>query len=288
MPYFDDRTYAVGRCVGDDQQLRNFADEFYTKCLNSRSYPDVILEAEKQAFRTDNRNEIIIMADATSIFRVHMEKAFDAALAKANTRESRFELICITLAAIYTYQPGDGRFQRYSVLCDKLMKEIDKYNEEFGSADLAFVKNFERNRDAEIYMERQKDEADFAERCRIREEKAKQEEAELQRRKELRLAEEKRIKEERRLERKARTDAWQAKVEEFKKLSLTDQLETIVSNREIPTAYDIDFGAVSGSDLKAVPGNILVRVITSFLNVKDPGWKELQNKARNILSERPC
>jgi hypothetical protein len=194
------------------------------------------------------------------------------------------------MAALFTYRFGDVRYG--NPLMKKAFDEKEKYDAAYGKDDLAFLEPFFEERIKEIRSigeaeEEKRKASEREDEERRRKEEAIKAEQEKQRQAE-RAAEVARKKAEQKARQKARTDAWQAKVDEFKKLSLTDQLETIVSNRETPTAYDVDFGAISGSDLKAVPGSILVRVITSFLNVKDPGWKELQNKARNILSERPC
>ncbi len=286
MPYFDDTTYAIGNCIGNDDLLYSFAEEFISHSAEIPSYPEQILEAERQAFLSENRNEIIIMADATSVFRLHMEKAFDAALTKAKSRESRFELICISLGAYsYSYKDNIGMASRQGAFFDKLVKTMEDYNEEFGSDDLSFVKGFLIKRIEEIKIEQQNAAAAYAERARIKREREMQEEVEEQRRKERRQAEKQRIIEEQNAIRKAKNELWRAKVGEFRKLPVSDQLQTILSDQKPPAVYGIDYEAISDSDLKAIPKSMLVQVITSFMNVKDAGWKELQKKARIILSE---
>ena len=77
----------------------------------------------------------------------------------------------------------------------------------------------------------------------------------------------------------------QIAIEQFRQKPLSEQLQTIVSHKKIPAYYGIDFSGISKSELKAVPKAILVEVITSFMTVKDPGWKSLQRKAKRILAE---
>ncbi len=59
----------------------------------------------------------------------------------------------------------------------------------------------------------------------------------------------------------------------------------LASNKERPQYYGIDFSKVSEDDLRLVPKPLLVKVITSFLWIRDPVWKDLQKKAGKILQE---
>lgn len=287
MPYFDDRTYTIKEYVRDSRCVQSFAEEFYESCLSSGAYPAQILCAQERALKQNNQNEIVIMADATTKFAQSMEKAFDAELRRATTRESRYDLLCITMAALYTYRFGDIRYG--NPLLPKAHQEKEKYDAEYGPDDLAFLQSFIEERIREIRRiaaaeEEERIACQREEEERLRKEEAIKAEQEKQRQAE-RAAEISRKRAEQKALQKIRSDAWQAKVEAFKQLPLTDQLRTVVSGREIPAAYDTDFGAITASDLKAVPGKILVQVITSFLNVKDAGWKELQEKAKKILSD---
>ncbi len=80
-------------------------------------------------------------------------------------------------------------------------------------------------------------------------------------------------------------EAKRSERERLKRIPLKEQLQVVVSNKERPQSYEIDFSKVSEEDLRLLPRPLLVRVITAFLWIKDPAWKELQKKARMVLVE---
>ena len=286
MPYFDDKTYLITELMRGWKTTRRCAEEFYETCQTSGSYHAQILDAEAQALRQNNFNEIVIMADATTKFARNMEDAFDAEIRRADTKESRHELLCVTMAALFTYRFGDVRYG--NPLMKKAFEEKEKYDAEYGKDDLAFLQPFFERRAEEIRATAEEKERLRKVSQREEEEKRQQEaavrEQQKARRQMERAAEIRRKKEEQKALQKIRSEAWQAEVEQFKQIPLPEQLLTIVSNDKVPEAYGLDLAVVSETELRTVPRSTLVQVITSFRNVKDSGWKELQKKAGKILS----
>ena len=287
MPYFDDRTYAVMQFVRDGKTVRRFAEEFYENCRFSGRYPRPILKAMANALARNNVCEILIMADATTKFAQNMADAFDDEVSRAVTRESRFELICVAMAALFVYRFGDVRYGNR--LYQRAFEEKERYDADYGPTDFAFLAPFVEERKASIHAEAIRD----AEQLRISiqeaEEQQRKEHLEIERQRELRKqakAEEARKKHEERLARhKERNAAREAEIVQFRQKSAAEQLQTIVSGRKVPAAYGIDCAAISDADLRKVPRSILLQVVTSFGNVKDAGWKDLQKRAAAVLSK---
>ena len=289
MPYFDERTYKIGGLIRDEDTLLRFAKEFFYICHCSGKYPLEILNAEQEALNKNNRNEIIIMADATTGYALNMEKAYDREFLKAASRQEQYELICITLAAVYTFRFGDYRHGQTTSLKTKILHHKKRYDIQYGKEDLSFVEPFIEERTQEMLEEFNRYQALTNERLIEKEKKRKEEEKDREQQKEQRKKErEAEIKQKRAQQKELqiqRNKERQIAIEQFRQKPLSKQLQTIVSNKKIPAYYGIDYNYISDSDLRAVPKAILVEVITSYMTVKDPDWKSLQRKAKRILAE---
>ena len=283
MPYFDNRTYEITRAIEGERNLRSYAEEFYKTCRRDRSYPRAILNSEKNALESGNRNEIIVMADATTKWARHMEEAFDAELKNAASRESLFELLCVMLAGLYRCRFGDYRWRTNSGLKVKVNTEIKKYTMMFGEADFLFLDRFKETRLREMQEQQRQEEEALKESIAEREEALRLEQIFKEQKQAERAAESAKKRAEQKERQAKRNAERQRELEAFRKLPLAGQLETIVLNKPIPTAYEMDFGSVSDEALEAVPRDLLVKVVTSFRNVKDAGWKDLQKRAERIL-----
>ena len=287
MPYFDDTTYAIKDFVRKGRVVRYYAEQFYETCCNNGSYPPQILCALDHALESNNFNEIVIMADATTKFAQSMAKAFEDEISRAVTKESRFELICVAMAALFVYRFGDVRYG--NPLTAAAFAEKERYDERHGPRDFAFLESFIEERIPVIREEAVRAAEELEASIRDSKEQFQKEQLEIQRQKELRKqarAEEARIKHEARMARQKERNAARAiELEQFRQKTLAEQLETVVSNRKVPQAYEVDFGAISRDDLREVPRGILLQVVTSFQNVKDAGWKELQKRAAAVLVE---
>lgn len=284
MPYFDDRTYDIGNWIRYEGYLRDYAEDFLETCRISR-YPEEILRAAERAVSHRNRNEMIIMADATTEFAEHSEKAFAEELEQAKSREARYDLICITMAAMLTYRVLYYRNAYYRRLDAILSKAKEEYDTEFGKEDLHFLEAFTKKRIKDILPKMQEDDAAIKRRHEEYEEnerqrKLQEEQQAIARAKEI--AEREAAQKERQ---KRRNEARRKELEQFRSLPLAEQLQTIVSNPVRPKAYEVDYSQVSMEDLRALPKSLLADIMISFVNETGAGWRELKKKAKAALIE---
>ena len=284
MPYFDDRTYDISKWILYEGYLQDYAEEFLETC-RINEYPEEILRAADRAICQRNRNEMIIMADATTEFANHSEKAFAEELEQAKNREARYDLICITMAAMFTYRAVYYRNAYYRRLDAILFKAKEEYDTEFGKEDLHFLKAFTETQIKDILPKMQEDDAALKKRHEEYEEnerqrKLQEEQQAIARAKEI--AEKEAAQKERQ---KRRNEARRKELEQFRSLSLAEQLQTIVSNPIRPKAYEVDYSQVNEDNLRVLPKALLVEIITSFMKETGCGWKVLQKKAKIVLTE---
>ncbi len=284
MPYFDDRTYAISNWIFYEERLLEYAEDFFeTCCINE--YPEEILQAAERAISQRNRNEMIIMADATTEFAEHSEKAFAEELKQAKSREARYDLICIAIAALFTYRAVYYRNAYYRRLDAILFKAKDAYDAEFGKEDLHFLKAFTETQIKYILPRMQEDDAaikrrDEEYRENERQRKLQEEQQAIARAKEI--AEKEAAQKERQ---QHRNEARRKELEQFKALPLEEQLQVIVANPVRPKAYEVDYSQVSMEDLRALPKSLLADIMISFVNETGAGWRELKKKAKAVLVE---
>lgn len=285
MPYFDSRTYKINSLLHDRSSLLVFAREFYSICERDGQFPREVLMSEKEALTRQSLNELIIMADATTGYALHMEDAYNKALQLARTSHDQYILICITLAALYTYRCGTYNQNHDASLKRRVLIQIKEFEKKYGKDDLSFVPSFIEHRTQrmqavhEAYMARAQEEAE-----KRKQKEALEAERSWQRHME-RLEKKRRIAEQRKERRLQVDEARQVELNELQGMPLSEKLKTVVSNRKTPGYYGIDYAAISDSELKSVSKDLLSEVASSFRTVKDPSWKELRRKARQILTD---
>ena len=303
--------------------LYAFAKEYCSACRKIKAFPDGFLAAQEDALKNRRLYEIVMMAVAMlkSSRQLDALNAFRKALCSAKTKEEEYRVLCVALSSLI----GPWEAIRSQEICiaveeafyrERVLAEKAKYEERYGKDSFRTLNAFleqrieeieQRRRRAEDREQKEREEAERKEQIAKekrqwkdqkeqivkvqvakevqqwkgqREQKAR--EAEL--RAEWRAGEIDRRMTER--ERKLLQDeAKRSEREQLKRSPLKEQLRVVVSNKERPQSYGIDFSKVSEEDLRLVPKPLLVRVITAFLWIKDPAWKELQKKARMVLVE---
>lgn len=284
MPYFDSRTYDISNCIHCKEELQEYANDFLSFCRRS-DYPEEILRAEEWAIHRRNWNEMIIMADATTEFAIHTKDAFIGELEQISNREERYNLICITMAALFTYRVVYYRNAYYGNLPDILFNAKEEYDAEFGKEDLLFLDAFRERKlkgirlgmqADDVYIKRRREEYEEIERQRQLQEEQKA------------IARAKAIAEKEAAQKemqKRRNEMRRKNLEQFRGLPLAEQLQTIVSNPVRPKAYEMDYSQVNEEDLRGLPKALLAEIITSFMKETGCGWKALQKKAKIVLTE---
>ncbi len=287
------------RCVDYLYGMRYYALWFYDICREEEGFPTELAEALKRALIRGRGNEILMMADAMTDTAAILNNAYRLERPRALTRQRRYELICVAAASLY---------RQRDVLPDPKMvvtlsADIERYENDHGDKDLAFLKSYidkqtetiisamkKKEEEAVVnYIKRmeriRKEEEEWRSSQRVKkvEEQENRKDLEAEREKQ-RLAEQERLRQED-LRRQQELEKRKAEIERFKALPLDEKLKTVVSGDKTPSYYSMDYSRISEQDLKSVQRATLVKVITTFTTVKDKGWKVLQTKAKMVLSE---
>ncbi len=291
MKYFDDRLGSRSKTISEFELksscVRSYAGEFYSDLSYKKGYPRPILNALANALARNNICEILIMADATTKYAKRMADAFDDEMSRAVTKESRFELICVAMSALFAYQFGYVRYGNR--LYQRAFEEKERYDAEYGSRDFAFLAHFIEERCAAIREEAIEGEEKQQILVHMAEEQQRKEQLENERQRDLqkqaRIEETRKNHELRMTQHKERNAARKVEIAQFRQKSAAEQLKVIVSGRKVPQAYGIDCAAITDATLREIPRNLLLQVVMSFQNVKDAGWKDLRERAAAVLSE---
>lgn len=287
MPYFDGATYAVGDYLHaeseyrkESENLKRMAASFLERC-EDRGYPWKILHALQFGLATEDRNLLVIMADATTKFAIHMKEAFAGAWDAARTRGEQYNLLCIMFTALFTYRWGP--IDPESV--EAYLEARKRYDDQYGKDDLLFLDDFFKVLQEEHREQNRAEREMLVRQERVRRENAARQQALIDQRKAERAAEIERNREAQKAQQKERSAKRQAELEAFRQKPLAEQLETVLSDRRPPDYYGIDYGAISEEAMRTLPRAMLVRIVTSFLNVRAAGWKQFQSKAKALLAE---
>lgn len=284
------------------KELLEYAKEFYEACQKDGSFPDKLLAAQALALEKKDINEITLMAAATGGRSFLSPGPFELAIENAESKADLYEVICVALSAGLGPWTGARRGLLPHIgflFMEDVLNEIRIYVSQYGEEDFDFAPGFISRRLLEIEQDRLKWERikrEQQEASRIEKEKT---ERELEQERQNRFSEQMKAREKWYEERRQNLQAKEEKEErrrqqeqndriakaELKDAPLEQQLQFIVSHRDAPKAYGLDFCAVSEAELRVLPKDLLVRVIAAFLKSDDPAWKTLQQKARTILIE---
>ena len=264
----------------ESRNLKRMAASFLERC-EDRDYPWQILRALKFGLATEDRNILVIMADATTKFAIHMKEAFAGAWDAARTRGEQYNLLCIMFTALFTYRWGPID----PVSVEAYLEARKRYDDRYGADDLLFLDDFFKVLQEEHKEQNRIEREMLARQEKARKENAARQQALIDRRKAEQAAEMERNRAAQKAQQKEKSAKRQAELEAFRQKPLAEQLETVLSNRMPPDYYGIDFGAISDEAVRALPKALLVRAVTGFLNVRAAGWKQFQSKAKAVLAE---
>ncbi len=284
-------------CAQGVNYLRKYAEE-YLETMTEKAflYPEIVIENVRCSIAANNFYELCILADATTEFGLNMGGVFDREWSvireglTQNKKEDFFRLICVAAAAFYSYH---WQYYWHGLLnCEELLlKAIREYESEYGSDELAFLDPYfhsVRARDEWLYNEDRKEHEArwkaYEEEKRVRE-KAEQE---LKRWREeerrLRIERENAEQKARQLERKRIREK---ELEVFNRLPLSERLERILDDeKHSPDYYGVDVKSVSDEDLKTLPTELLVKILTTNTFTASKRWKGFRNRIVKELSER--
>ena len=284
------------------KELLKFANEFYEACQKDGSFPDKLLAAQALALEKRDFNEITLMAAATGGRSFLSPGPFELAIENAESKADLYEVICVALSAELGPWTGAKRgllpHIGFPFMAD-VLNEIKIYVSQYGPEDFTFVPAFIRRRLLQIEEDRLRWEKIKREQQELSRIEREERERKLEQERQKRFSEQMKAREQWYEERRQKQKAQEQKEEmlrqkeqadrvvkaELQDKSLEQQLQFIVSHKDAPKAYGLEFGAVSEAELRTLPKDLLVRIIAAFLKSDDPAWKSLQQKARSVLIE---
>ena len=278
MPTLDQRSCDISSIARSDELLNSYAEEFYFLSKTEYGYPTFILEQERKALASGNKDELIMMADATSQWPVSMYRSFNSGLAKVSAKQARYEYFCVAAAAFYA---KEHRYWLGSP--DPFFPDIvESFANEFDAKDLERLRSFiecrrcrlaEESAQREAALEKEREEKERLELIRAEERSRRELEASLIKQKEMK---------QRQIE---RSNVRLKDLERFAELPLEAQIREVISNNKGPQYYGGVIPRAEDAGLEALPKRLLLDIILSYRDVKDAGWRRLQKKAEEIITE---
>ena len=102
------------------------------------------------------------------------------------------------------------------------------------------------------------------------------------------------LAEERREKRKGEKAAWRANHDvereriraEIKALPLEEQIALLCGeNAFMPGYYGIDFSAISDEELLSLPSELLEKLSSSFVTIKDQKWQAFRKRIKHMITK---